>query len=117
VSVAVSSSQQGFHIVAECDEYVSTAERLRVRRNLGDDPKRVRLDEQRAERGLPIGTMWTSKAGREGERREFGDAEAALEYVEATQRSAKARARGVAERGHRECMDRQLPHTRCVRVE
>jgi hypothetical protein len=117
VSVAVSSSHEGFHLVAECDEHVSVIERLRVRRNLGDDPKRVRMDEQRAKRGLPIGTMWTSKGGRDGERREFGDAEAALEYVDATSRSAAERAHGIQQHGHKAVRDAEVPHTRGVRVE
>lgn len=115
VDVHVSSSGEGFHLVGRCDEHVGVQERLRVRRTLGDDEKRVHLDEQRAARGLPIGTMWASKGSREGERQSFSDVEAAIEYVERTSRSDLERARGLDERGHREVMDAEVPHTRCVR--
>lgn len=109
--VAVSSSGEGFHVVGYFDEHVPQEAQFRIRENLNDDPNRLRMDRQRAERGLPIGTMWTHKGGNEGVRAEYDTAGAALQHVEVTARTDYERVKGLQNRGRKEIQDLEIPHT------
>lgn len=114
VEVAVSSSGEGFHIVGYFEQHVPTEQQLRIRENLNDDPNRIQMDRQRAERGLPINTMWGKKGSNEGERYVFETPEDALAHVEATSRSDYERAHGLANHGRKSVTDMEIPHTKGV---
>jgi len=114
VEVAVSSSGGGFHLVGYFAEPLATETKLRIRENLGDDPKRIHMDRQRAARGLPTQTMWSEKGGNEGQRQVFDTPEDALTHVEATGRTAHQRAKAIQNYGHRALKDDQIPHLKGV---
>lgn len=114
VYVAVSSSQQGYHVEGLFDFHIPVHRRLEIRENLNDDPNRLRMDYQRAARGLPIGTMWREKGSNDGERREFETPNGAIDYVETTQYGWDSRARSLQNNGHTAVRDAEVPHTKGV---
>lgn len=67
VEVRISSSGSGLHLIGYFDERLSDEQKERWRRHLGDDPKRVHLDAQRASAGHMTQVMWTKKGSAEAE--------------------------------------------------
>jgi len=110
VTVATSSSGEGYHLVGHFESRVPLDEQFDIRRNLNDDPNRIKMDEQRAARGLPINTMWTEKAGNEGTRTEFTTIWDAIDYVDQNARTDAERVHGLANNGHRAVKDAEIPH-------
>lgn len=109
VEVATSTSGTGFHVVGFFDEHVPLETQFQIRRNLNDDPNRIQMDRQRALRGLPINTMWTTKDGNEGERQVFDTVDDAIEYAETNVRTDKQRLNSIQNRGHKAIQDGQIP--------
>lgn len=112
--VATSSSGTGFHVVGYFDEHVPVREQLRMRANLNDDPNRLQADRQRAARGLPINTMWTSKGGNEGERTVHDTVDDAIAHKDAHTRSDTDRMRDIQNKGHKARIDGHTPALRNI---
>lgn len=55
------SSKKGFHIIAWLKKSVSTRTHFELRKFLGDDKIRIKLDKQRAKRGEPINILFEKK--------------------------------------------------------
>lgn len=90
IRVAVSGSGRGIHVKAMVpSDRVGDVDQLK--RLLGDDPTRTRLDEQRARHGGITGTTWTPTA-------QFGDVYMALDYIRETTTTARESARAAAQR-------------------
>lgn len=109
VEAAVSSSGRGFHLTGYFDERIPLETQFRIRENLNDDPNRIKMDRQRAERGLPINTMWTKKHGNDGERQTFETIEDALAHVERTQVDPHTRMNKIQNNGHKAIIDAEIP--------
>lgn len=106
--VATSSSGTGFHVVGHFDDRISVQDQLSIRRNLNDDPNRIKMDRQRAKRGLPIDTNWTSKDGNDGTRTVYDTVDDAIDAADAATRTYKERLNGMANRGHKAVKDAQI---------
>lgn len=115
VKVAVSSSGKGFHVVGYFDRHIPTEEKFNIRENLNDDPNRLKMDRERAERGLPTQTMWSKKEGNDGERYVYDTAEEALQHVEATSRSPHERMNTLQNHGRKALRDTEIPHTKLLK--
>lgn len=107
--VATSTSGTGFHVVGFFEERIAVQRQLDIRRNLNDDPNRIRMDEQRAERGLPINTMWTNKAGNDGERIKFDTVDDAIAYSRTQATTHHERMGEIANDGHKAIVDQITP--------
>ena len=114
VTVAVSSSGTGFHVVGAFDEPLAQETKFEIRENLNDDPNRLKMDRQRAERGLPTQTMWSRKDSNDGERQVFDTADDALNHVELTRGGAHAHAKRIQNHGHKAVTDARIPHTKAI---
>lgn len=106
--VATSSSGTGFHVVGYFDERIPVQEQLTMRENLNDDKNRIDMDRQRASKGLPINTMWGSKAGNEGERTVYDTVDDAINAADAATRTYKERLNGIQNNGHKAIIDAQI---------
>ena len=84
VEVRVSSSGSGIHLVGWFDERLSDDAKDRLRRTLGDDAKRVDLDEMRSRHGHATNVLWTSKAGSDGVDTDFDGIHDALDHITIT---------------------------------
>ncbi len=103
VEVSISSSGEGLHLVAWFDRSLSFAEKLNIRRELGDDGKRIQIDRERARHGVYTGVLWSRKSSNPGGRkdRDFADVYAALDHMDATNRSDAERMNRLANGGHK----------------
>jgi hypothetical protein len=106
--VATSSSGKGFHVVGHFDDRIPLDEQFRIRENLNDDPNRIKMDRQRAEKGLPINTMWHSKGGNEGERTVYDTVDDAIDAADAATRTYKERLNGIQNHGHKAVTDAHI---------
>lgn len=100
VEVAVSSSGNGLHLVGWFLEPLEFAEEVRLRRLLGDDPKRVEIDIERALNGIYTGVLWSEKPESGSKQRGFADVYDALEAIEGSGLSVD-RVKAYANRGHK----------------
>lgn len=82
VAVAVSSSGEGLHLVGYFAEPVTFGERIKLRRTLGDDPKRIQIDIERALNGVYTGVLWSEKSESGEKVREFADVYDALDWMD-----------------------------------
>lgn len=114
VKVAVSSSGTGFHVVGHFDTRLAQETKFEIRENLNDDPNRLRMDRQRAERGLPTQTMWDEKGGNDGTRQVFDTADDALRHVELTRGTAHEHAKRIQNHGRKAIRDERVPHTKAI---
>jgi|GEM_PF-1036532 hypothetical protein len=109
IEYATSSSGTGFHIVGYFDEPLARETQFQIRENLNDDPNRLRMDRQRAERGLPINTMWDHKDGNEGSRQVFETVDDVIRFAETNTQSTKGRLNAIQNRGHKAIIDEEIP--------
>jgi hypothetical protein len=101
VDVAVSSGQHGLHLVAWFHDDVPFHEQIEIRREHGDDPRRIDMDCQR---WLELGgrfsdVLFHSKGDRDETKTGFRDVYDALDYI-ASQRSDLDRLKRLAVEGH-----------------
>lgn len=113
--VACSSSGTGYHVVGFFDDRIPAEQQLRIRENLNDDPNRLKMDRQRAERGLPINTMWTHKDGNEGERTVYDTVDDAIFAADAASRTYKERLNGMQNHGHKAVNDGHIGRMSTIR--
>lgn len=84
VEVRISSSGSGIHLVGWFDERLEDDAAEKLRRNLGDDAKRLELDAMRSRVGHATNVLWTEKAGSDGVDTDFEDIYDALDHIEIT---------------------------------
>lgn len=84
VEVRISSSGGGIHLIGWFDEALSKDEQERLRRTLGDDPKRLELDDMRSRHGHAVNVLWTQKNGTEGVDTDFDNVYDALDHIKLT---------------------------------
>jgi hypothetical protein len=84
VETRVSSSGSGIHLIGWFDERLSADEKERLRRTLGDDSKRLELDEMRARHGHATNVLWTEKNGTDGVDTDFDNVYDALDHIRVT---------------------------------
>jgi hypothetical protein len=103
VDVHISSSGEGLHLVGWFKDQLTFSERIDYRRQLGDDPKRVQIDIERARNGVYTGVLWSRKSSNPGgvKDRDFADIYDALDHMDATNRSDADRMRSLANGGHK----------------
>lgn len=103
VDVHVSTGQHGLHFVAWFEDDLAFHDEITVRRDNGDDPRRLDLDEQRWQQlgGHFVDVLFHEKrdAPRRKERR-FRDVYDAVDYILA-QRDDYRRLKKVANHGHK----------------
>lgn len=114
VEVAISSSEAGYHVVGYFEQPVSLVDQFAIRENLNDDPNRLKMDRQRAARGLPINTTWSHKAGNEGERTVYTGLEEALRHMERTRQTDYTRMKTLQNHGRKALRDTEIPHTKAI---
>lgn len=87
--VRVSSSGSGIHVIGWFTERLSDAEKERLRRHLGDDKHRIRLDKLPSwHRSRAVSNVcWTSKG--DGSVDEFDDVYAALDHISGQEPAAR----------------------------
>lgn len=85
VEVRISSSGGGLHLIGWMDQYLDDDEMHRLRRHLGDDAKRVMLDElPEHHRGRAVNNvLWTQKGDGEADD-DFDNFYDALDHVQMT---------------------------------
>lgn len=84
VEVRVSSSGSGIHLIGWFDERLSDTAKDTLRRTLGDDSKRLELDEMRSRHGHATNVLWTEKYGTDGVDTDFDNVYDALDHIEIT---------------------------------
>jgi hypothetical protein len=84
VDVSISSSGEGIHLIGWFSERLDDEQKRRIRRNLGDDPNRIRLDRMRGQVGHTRNVLWTRKQGKQPDE-DFDDIHAALEAINRSQ--------------------------------
>lgn len=84
VEVRISSSGSGIHLVGWFDDRLDSETKDTLRRTLGDDAKRIELDEMRSRQGHATNVLWTSKAGSDGVDDDFDDIHDALAHISMT---------------------------------
>lgn len=84
VEVRISSSGSGIHLVGWFSTQLSADTKDHLRRTLGDDPKRVELDEVRSRHGHMTNVLWTNKSGTDGVDDDFNDIHDALAHISLT---------------------------------
>lgn len=104
VAVRVSSSGSGLHIIGWFDTTLSDDQKLRLRRSLGDDHKRIELDLMRQGAGHTTNVLWTSKGGSGSADTDFESIEDAINYIEMTNTSMKDEAKAVVTGNRRHAM-------------
>lgn len=82
VEVRISSGGRGLHLIGYFTERLDETAKERLRRSLGDDAKRLELDNLRGSAATSQ-VLWTEKDGRTVDT-DFGDVYAALDYVQMT---------------------------------
>lgn len=101
VEVHVSSSGKGLHFVAWLTERLEFYEQVQLRREMGDDPRRVEMDVERWLNGLYTQVLFSRKDSRPFEKeRGFRDVYDALDFIDA-RRDDHDRMRAVANEGHK----------------
>lgn len=101
VTVAISSSGNGLHLVGWFRESLTFAEEVRLRRTLGDDPKRVEIDIERALNGIYTGVLWSEKSASGSKQRGFADVYDALEAMDGAEALSVDRVKAYANDGHK----------------
>lgn len=106
VEVHVSSGQHGLHFVAWFREDLPMHEKIAIRRNHGDDQRRIDMDVQRFQSGIFTGVLFEQKGHEAGAKKErnFRDVYDALDYIDG-QRDDHKRMRNLANDGHRGAPD------------
>lgn len=105
VDVHVSSGQHGLHFVAWFRESLAFYEKIAIRRQHGDDPRRTDMDVQRHHNGIFTGVLFQQKGDRDRKKeRRFSDVYDALDYIDA-QRDDHGRMRRLANAGHKGAPD------------
>ena len=84
VEVRVSSSGSGIHLIGWFDERLSSDAQDTLRRTLGDDSKRLELDEMRSRHGHATNVLWTEKYVTDGVDTDFDNVYDALDHIEIT---------------------------------
>lgn len=101
LEVHVSSSGKGLHFVGWFDEKLPFHEEVALRRQHGDDPRRVDMDVKRWLNGLYTGVLFEEKSNRaHGKERRFKDVYDALDHIDA-QRDDHSRMNALANGGHK----------------
>lgn len=100
VEVRVSSSGEGIHMIGWFDEELSEERKMELRMHLGDDPDRIRLDEQRGEWGHVTQVLWSSKGSGESDA-DFERVQDALDYIEVTGPSMYDRMKEFVNKGRK----------------
>ena len=103
VEVHVSSSGLGLHLVAWFEDPLEFHEEIALRRQHGDDPRRVDMDIKRWFQGLYTGVLFEEKGDKEKERR-FSGIFDALDWIDA-QRDDANRVKRLANDGHKGAPD------------
>lgn len=107
VDVHVSSSGEGIHLVGYFRRSLSFAERIRHRRQAGDDPRRVDMEVQRWHNGLDVDVIFSQKdtagAGDDlaTKERRYADVWDALDAVRANKQDPSERIAALANDGHK----------------
>jgi len=80
VDVRISASGTGLHLVGYFTERLTDDQKARLRRDLGDDVKRLELDTLRRRHGHMTQVLWTEKDGRTVDT-DYDDIYAALDHI------------------------------------
>lgn len=105
VDVHVSSSGLGLHFRAWTDRRLEFYEEVAMRREYGDDPRRIDMDIQRWFNGLYTGVLFEDKDNRDHEKeRRFRDVYDALDWID-NQRDDYNRVKRLAKDGHKGAPD------------
>jgi len=80
VDVRISASGAGLHLVGFFAERLTDDQKERLRRDLGDDVKRIELDTLRQRHGQMGNVLWTEKNGQPIDT-DYGDIYAALDHI------------------------------------
>jgi len=91
----VSSSGAGLHIIGWFDNRLDDEAKLRLRRNLCDDKKRIELDLMRQGEGHTTNVLWTDKSG-SGTADTFPHIDDAIAYIQSTNISMADEAKAIA---------------------
>jgi hypothetical protein len=89
VEVRVSSGGEGIHLIGWFHNRLTDAQKSVIRRTLGDDRKRVALDEFRGEVGHTTNVLWEPEA-------EFENVYDALDHISLTKHRRSVRQGGTA---------------------
>lgn len=101
VRAHVSSGQGGLHLMAWFEDALSFEEQIAIRREHGDDPRRVNMDIQRWNEGTFHGICFQQKSSRNTvKERRFSDVADALDYI-GERRNDYDRMKRVANHGHK----------------
>jgi hypothetical protein len=111
VDVSISSSGNGLHLVGWFVESIDWSTKIRIRRTLGDDPKRVEIDQERRRHGIYTDVLWKTKRShrgpsetpdnRPGKDRSFETVSDALAHIRMRSWDPAERVKSLAEDGHR----------------
>ena len=80
VDVRISASGTGLHLVGFFAQRLTDDQKERLRRDLGDDVKRIELDTLRRRHGQMTQVLWTEKNGRSVDT-DYDDIYAALDHI------------------------------------
>ena len=80
VDVRISSSGTGLHLIGFFARRLDDDQKERLRRDLGDDVKRIELDTLRRRHGQMTQVLWTTKNGRSADT-DYDDIYAALDHI------------------------------------
>lgn len=105
VDVHVSSSGLGLHFVAWFEDALAFHEQIALRRQAGDDPRRVDMDTERWLNGLYTDVLFEEKDDRPHDKeRRFRDVYDALDWID-NQRKDARRIKRLATDGHKGAPD------------
>ena len=106
VDVHVSSSGKGLHFVAWFEADLSFAEKVQIRREHGDDPRRVDMDCKRWLAGMQTDVLFGQKdGGQQVKERRFRDVYDALDFIKEQRRDDGRRMKRFVEHGHKVAPD------------
>jgi len=100
VDVAISSGGEGLHIVGWFEQPLTFAEKIKLRRTLGDDSNRIKIDIERAMNDVYTGVLWSSKSDGGTKQRGFADVYDALDSLGGGEELSADRVQRYADRGH-----------------
>lgn len=101
VDVAISSGGSGLHIVGWFCDPLTFGERIKMRRTLGDDCNRIKIDIERAVNGIYTGVLWSEKSDGGTKQRGFADVYDALDALDGGERLVSDRVQNYANHGHK----------------
>lgn len=101
VEIAISSSGGGLHMVGWFERSLSFGDRIKLRRSLGGDQKRIEIDIERAMHGICTGVLWSEKDKSGEKQRGFRDVYDALDALNGGERLDADRVQNYQNGGHK----------------